>query len=475
MKKKYLVLVVSFFLFFISSCQPKEKAIQQHVWHKGANSTPPDFISNEQFQNNIKSIDVAGEKVIRNKQSYQGFNIYQGVLTLIHESKTQNLEFSKITFSIDSEELKKISSKLQLEKFKENSNDLYNRIKEKFKIADFDLLSKNNLQAIAPAENYLIYIGHITPVLSIKVLNLQKALVSQMFFDKNAKLVKEDIISSDFDAQAWIYPFSDVRKIKETALRKLELNKGLKNQKIFVLSSDASELSDKNAPWQFPTSDPRFDQIQAFHYADTVSNLLEFNFGFSFLSEVQIQTAFNYPEKTNAAFTFNNQIRLGLGDGLSYKSLAQDPTIIAHELGHVIVSQISGLATQGESGSLNEAFADYISASLNQTPLMGSFSYIPKPFKRNLEEIITWDMSKGGLYYDSQIFSGILWEMRKTLSPQTSNKIVLRTISRLSSFAKFTDFPQALLLASKDLISTEEMNKLIQILRKRNVPEELLK
>jgi len=472
MKKYYLAL---FFLVLFTSCQPKEKFVQQQIWHKGINPNPPDLILHEQFQGNLKTIDVAGEKLTINKQSYQDFNIYQGSLTLIHDSKTKNLEFSKLTFLIEPQDLNKESKKLNLLKFKENSKDLYDSVKEKYKMTEFDFNNKSSLQILDPAEKYLIYLNQIIPVLSIKVLNLNKGLVSQMFFDKNAKLVKEDILSSDFDAQAWIYPFSDTRKIKETILKKLDLNKGLKNQKVFVVSSDSSELSDKNAPWQFPTTDPRFDQIQAFHYADSITNILESNFGFLFNQEVQIQTAFNYPEKTNAAFTFNNQIRLGLGDGSSYKSLAQDPTIIAHELGHVIVSQISGLATQGESGSLNEAFADYISASLNQTPLMGSFSYIPKPFKRNLEEVTTWDMAKGGLYFDSQIFSGILWEIRKAVSPQVANKIVLRTISRLSSYAKFNDFPQAVLLACHDLLTEEETTKIIQIFRKRNVPEELFK
>lgn len=471
--KRYNRLLLSF--LFLTSCQPKEKIIEQKIWHKGLNQNLQDFINQEQFHTSSKSIDVAGEKITLNKQTYQNYNVHQGSLTLIHDVKNQSLEFSKITYLISPDDLKKSLNHYELDKFKKSSEVLFKKIQEVHKLTPFEYSNKHSLQFLEPAENYLVFDKKIKPVISVKVLNLDKGFVSQMFFDKSAKLLKEEVLSSDFDAQAWIYPFSDIRKIQETVLKKLEINKALKNQKISVYSSDSSELSDKNAPWQFSTTDPRFDQIQAFHYADTITNLLESSFGFSFLTEVQIQTAFNYPEKTNAAFTFNNQIRLGLGDDLSYKSLAQDPTIIAHELGHVIVSQISGLSTQGESGSLNEAFADYISASINQTSLMGSFSYIPKPFKRNLDEFITWDMAKGGLYFDSQIFSGILWEIRKNFGSAISNKIALRTISRLSSYAKFTDFPQALLLASKDLLTSEDHNKLIQILRKRKVPEELLK
>lgn len=68
----------------------------------------------------------------------------------------------------------------------------------------------------------------------------------------------------------------------------------------------------------------------------------------------------------NNAFWDGNQMAYGDGDGILFTSFVHDLTIIGHELSHGVVQHSGGLIYYGQSGALNESFADIFGSLIVQ-------------------------------------------------------------------------------------------------------------
>lgn len=71
----------------------------------------------------------------------------------------------------------------------------------------------------------------------------------------------------------------------------------------------------------------------------------------------------HYEVDYNNAFWNGEQMVYGDGDGVVFTNLAQDLSVVCHELTHAVVQYTAGLRYFKESGALNEAFADIMGAS----------------------------------------------------------------------------------------------------------------
>lgn len=65
-----------------------------------------------------------------------------------------------------------------------------------------------------------------------------------------------------------------------------------------------------------------------------------------------------YDKDYNNAYWDGKQICYGEGDGKIFVSLTKDLSVIAHELTHGVISNTSNLNYYGQSGALNESYAD---------------------------------------------------------------------------------------------------------------------
>lgn len=74
-----------------------------------------------------------------------------------------------------------------------------------------------------------------------------------------------------------------------------------------------------------------------------------------------------YGENYNNAFWDGDELTLGGGDGQIFVSFAKSPDVVAHEIGHGIIQAESALEYQGESGALNEHFADVLGIAIQNT------------------------------------------------------------------------------------------------------------
>lgn len=79
-----------------------------------------------------------------------------------------------------------------------------------------------------------------------------------------------------------------------------------------------------------------------------------------------LRSSVHLSRRLNNAFWDGSQMVYGDGDGEIFVNLARPLEVVAHELTHGIIAHTSGLAYQGETGALNESFADVFGSLVKQ-------------------------------------------------------------------------------------------------------------
>ena len=241
----------------------------------------------------------------------------------------------------------------------------------------------------------------------------------------------------------------------------------LTSDDIFVKTGLKDEAVSKDLDFRFDPRDNRFDQVQAYFFATQAIKFFKTAFDASPLTQIELKVQVG--DHSNAAFYYSNRIRLGTGDGVKYNNMAQDPSVVMHEVGHAFVDRYAGLPSDGEGGSLNEAFADYFAANILDNPRLGESSFLAGPYVRTLENNFTapGDLNSG-VYKASQVVSGSLWDLRLALGAEMTNQLAFRTLSRLGSGATLKDFAPSVMLAADSMnVSPEQKSKTVEILRAR--------
>ncbi|MDQ7880119.1 M4 family metallopeptidase [Microbacterium sp. QXD-8] len=175
----------------------------------------------------------------------------------------------------------------------------------------------------------------------------------------------------------------------------------------------------------------------------------------------------------NQAYWDGYQMAYGAGDGWNFKPFTADLDVQGHELTHGVVQHTAGLVYVGQSGALNEAFADYfgnaIDVDATGTPLSDpnasllgeDLCYAAAPTAcalRDLDDGTTIDhfagypyfYDAGGVHLNSTIFGGALWDIREALGGETADPIVYRALTDyLTPLDGFTQARDAVLAAAK--------------------------
>ncbi|WP_374035149.1 hypothetical protein ACES2I_04945 [Bdellovibrio bacteriovorus] len=274
--------------------------------------------------------------------------------------------------------------------------------------------------------------------------------------------------SQFIDTSAWVYPRGPLLgSVQEVPLKGLYLEPTLANHWVYV-SSQAPDKIDKVAgPLKFSMEDHRFDQTQAFVYLNESFSWFQSRLGFKMPFQVQAEVFVGYPEKTNSAFYYQGKIRLGQGDGEFYQNIPRDPSVVIHESAHAVIDVLAKLPFEGEGGSLNEGFADYFTAMQLGNPRMGEASYKKAPFRRTVLNDLTVADRNGGLYHDSGIISGTLWEISEQLGFKKGLELSMAVLNRLVPGSDFADFGTTLKDVCAQKLSSEEARKVNGILSKR--------
>lgn len=170
---------------------------------------------------------------------------------------------------------------------------------------------------------------------------------------------------------------------------------------------------------------------------------------------------------SNAAFYHNYAIYLGTGDGITYKDMLKDPSIVFHETSHAFIDAYAGLPPDGEGGSINEGFADLFACLYLDTPNVGEVSYVPGPYRRTIkEDLKAQDLNKG-LYHDGDIVAATFWELRERFGIDAIAHVAFRTLVRLGAEAKFKDLYPAIVAALSAEFQGKDYQDAVAIVTKR--------
>ena len=122
---------------------------------------------------------------------------------------------------------------------------------------------------------------------------------------------------------------------------------------------------------------------------------------------------------------------------------------------------------EGEGGSLNEAFADFFTCLMLDRPYLGESSYLKGPFKRQLNNVAKLSEKNGGLYHDSLIISGTLWDIKEKFGTEKAKALALGTLLQLNPASNFERFQEKIKLVGSQQLNADDMAALDQILINR--------
>lgn len=449
-----LIAMPGVMLLASTGCQRPAVESTYEVWN-GEGELPEVFLS-PQYKS-VQKTKVFDESVQFSEQRIGVAKVENGALQIIRD-EAGNKVYAKAFYKVSPTGRIPFSEK-QIQKFS-NRKENFLRTLEK------SPWLKKTGSILSPVDVDIITLktkAHLS--YAVDILISEDHEVNRFWFSPDQEILKQEKVSSDFDVSAWILTLENMNEPQEVNFSAILDLKKLRSSTHEVISQAGTNLSDFKAPYKFTLEDPLFDQIQSFYFVSKAIDFYKANLSWSSFPSIEVETSYGYPEKINAAFTYQNKIRLGTGDNKSYQRLAQDPSVVIHEVNHVMIDAISHLPNQGEGGSLNEAFADFFAASFLNSPKMGSYSVIGSPYRRNLEDFIPYSEKTGGLYHDSQIVSGTLWELRKVLGVAESHRLALKTLARLGPAQSLSEFTEAITLAGEELPS-EQQKSLQTILRK---------
>lgn len=164
------------------------------------------------------------------------------------------------------------------------------------------------------------------------------------------------------------------------------------------------------------------------------------------------------PQKSSSTYP---TIELGNGDGVDLQNLHIDPDVVSHELGHHIVYRTLK-STSGESLVLHEGITDYfVFARTNNTCLgelicpVGSNLCVSSQCLRTANNTLKFgspDLPTEA-HKQSQVISGLLWDVGKTIGQSAMTKIILKAIDFFDRSAGYASFLTSLMQADQSLNS----------------------
>lgn len=260
-------------------------------------------------------------------------------------------------------------------------------------------------------------------------------------WDSDLRLLSEERVGSRFhDGVGWVFPDSPLRsQVTDVTIKELSGDGTLSGRSVNVTTEAPQRAQSEELYFKFPIQDEKFDQVQAYHHIHRSLDWFYEQMGWSLHQPLKVVLSVGYPLKTNTAFYYQGQIRIGSGDDVVYSRIPLDPSIIIHETAHALIDNVAKLPHQGEGGSVNEAFADFFTASFLNSPRMAEYSYKRAEFKRTLDNEKVMSDKKGALYADSLIISGTFWEIRQKLNPEKAINFAEQILMRLSPATDFTD------------------------------------
>jgi hypothetical protein len=218
------------------------------------------------------------------------------------------------------------------------------------------------------------------------------------------------------------------------------------SQPLFLFTNTLSVVSDAGLSFTdgaalkgIQPGDERFAMVQAYFYSSEALRWVREHLDYA-LPKLKVRVHVGHPERSNVAFYYGKEIRLGRGDGVLFDQIPLDPSIVIHETMHPVVEGLTGLPFQGEGGSLSEALCDFLTAAQLDDPRMGATAYKKFEYQRTLDNRAVFGERKGALYHDSLIVSGTLWQIRQEIGVVAAEDLLVHLLTHFAPDSKLADF-----------------------------------
>jgi len=316
---------------------------------------------------------------------------------------------------------------------------------------------------------------------SVARIELEDGTLWDVFFDEKGQVDQKVRLGSQFFSaqgptlEARLFVFEKGPKlstISEQIVKDLFVSPTLSNSQVLVTSEANQKISEISNHLQFDPKDERFDQLQVFYYLNKVQTWMKDHLQVSLSNQLTAVVNIGYPQATNTAFYYQNKIRLGRGDDITYSALTSDPSIVYHESFHALVDGMSRLPYEGAGGSLNEAFADFFTCVALERPYLGEAAYLKGPYKRSLLVNYKLQDQNGGLYHDSQIISGLLWDLKEKIGREKTLNLAMETLIKLNPISDFSDFNHWLVTSIKENLKEKDLSIALETLESRGFKNE---
>jgi Zn-dependent metalloprotease len=191
----------------------------------------------------------------------------------------------------------------------------------------------------------------------------------------------------------------------------------------------------------------------------------------------------HYMVKYNNAFWDGEQMTFGDGDGVNFQNFVRALDVTGHELTHGIVQYTANLEYKGQSGALNEHFADVFGTSVKQWAaketektanwLMGEICMTGR-FKGkairsmkapadaavvlsaqpdHMSKIFKGTADNGGVHVNSGIPNYAFYLVSMDITTQAAAKLWFAALQLLKPTSKFPDLYKALTRAAKTMMA----------------------
>ncbi len=161
---------------------------------------------------------------------------------------------------------------------------------------------------------------------------------------------------------------------------------------------------------------------------------------------------------------------------------AEDAEIIVHEYGHAIQDAIvPGYGQKTEGRAMGEGFGDYLAGTVycrykkaDRKQKLGQWDAKgykpPQDCLRMLvsEKKYPADM-EGEEHADGEIWSAVLWQVRKLLGARKADTVIVESQFYLSQYADFKDGAEAIIMAEKNLYGGKRTKGLTRIFKERGI------
>lgn len=437
----------------LSACSPKPQ-FQTVFWTDKSGTKAPTI--SEKGADTLTETELSAEKIVFLQQSFAGAKIENSFIKKISEHGSL-VYLAAVVTDLSSLDLEK-----QIKKMKAQAPTIVPMLQRKddrFKDYQYEGTPEVVIQS-QPWGSQAFW----------KVIYFDKGGQAwSVYVNDQEKIVFQQREGSSFhEAMALAFTESPKRTdIRSVTLKDLTGDGTLTSQRLTVTSESQQKAVATNGLFNFSPPDEKFDQVQTFYFLNRALTYFQDSLGVKIPFGIKAIVHIGYPEKTNAAFYYNGQIRLGSGDDIVYSKIPLDPTIVMHEAAHALVETLARLPFQGEGGSLNEGFADFFTCAQLKSPLLADTAYKKKAYRRTVANSMKLADRNGGLYNDSLIVSGTLWEMREKLGEEKIVPFAVKLLSRQHPGSDLASFGQSLKDLSSETFKGEELTQLQSIITER--------